>query len=143
MPCSARYFVTTAAGMPGFENAPDTSSPGVITVALIGSRSNDETGLREKPLERDFTVFVPTRVEDLHDLVEVFGDVQVVLRASFVDARKALPQMAGIKMSHVQINHCALTLTLLKLIYDGTRHDVPRATYAAMPGETRASTVGA
>src|SRR5512132_3891749 len=37
MPCSARYFVTTAAGMPGSENEPSTLSPGVITVALIGS----------------------------------------------------------------------------------------------------------
>ncbi len=36
-PCSARYRVTIAAGIPVFANLPDTSRPGVITVALIGS----------------------------------------------------------------------------------------------------------
>ena len=36
-PCSARYRVTIAAGMPVLANLPDTSSPGVMTVALIGS----------------------------------------------------------------------------------------------------------
>src|SRR5260370_25263672 len=37
-PCSARYRVAIDAGMPVLANLPDTSSPGVITVALIGSR---------------------------------------------------------------------------------------------------------
>src|SRR6266536_3607152 len=36
-PCSARYLVTMDAGMPDLANLPETSSPGVITVALIGS----------------------------------------------------------------------------------------------------------
>jgi hypothetical protein len=37
MPCSARYLVTIAAGMPVFANLPLTSSPGVMIVLLIGS----------------------------------------------------------------------------------------------------------
>ncbi len=37
-PCSARYLVTMAAGMPkSSAKSPSTSSPGVMTVALIGS----------------------------------------------------------------------------------------------------------
>ena len=36
-PCSARYLVTIDAGMPVLANLPDTSRPGVMIVALIGS----------------------------------------------------------------------------------------------------------
>src|SRR5262245_46671164 len=36
-PCSARYLVTIAAGMPVLANLPVTSSPGVTIVLLIGS----------------------------------------------------------------------------------------------------------
>jgi hypothetical protein len=38
MPCSARYLVTMAAGMPRSLNSPSTSRPGVMIVALIGSQ---------------------------------------------------------------------------------------------------------
>ena len=36
-PCSTRYRVTIDAGIPVLANLPETSSPGVISVALIGS----------------------------------------------------------------------------------------------------------
>ncbi|CFO30463.1 Uncharacterised protein [Bordetella pertussis] len=36
-PCSARYFDTSAAGMPLSPKLPDMSRPGVMMVALIGS----------------------------------------------------------------------------------------------------------
>src|SRR5205807_8161411 len=50
-PCSARYFVTIDAGMPVLANLPETSSPGVITVALIGSsmRSEEHTSELQSP----------------------------------------------------------------------------------------------
>src|SRR5437016_206908 len=55
---------------------------GAKQLALVGTRSNDETGLREKPLERDLTVFVPARIEDLHDLVGTHeeGDLRVWIK---------------------------------------------------------------
>ena len=46
--------MTTAAGMPGLENAPDTSRPGVMTVALIGSSMLKPGARSPKPCQRSF-----------------------------------------------------------------------------------------
>src|SRR5437660_7159247 len=48
-PCSARKRVTIEAGMPDFANLPDTSRPGVMTVALMGSRIVNPGARSPKP----------------------------------------------------------------------------------------------
>src|SRR6185436_6392891 len=58
MPCSARYLVTTAAGMPGLENEPETSSPGVMTVALIGSSMLKPGARSPKPCQRSLDLSI-------------------------------------------------------------------------------------
>ena len=46
--------MTTAAGMPGSENEPSTFSPGVITVALIGSSMLKPGAIAPKPCQSSF-----------------------------------------------------------------------------------------
>src|SRR4029078_7006759 len=53
-PCSARYLVTIEAGIPVLANLPDTSSPGVMIVALIGSRMLKPGARLPKPCHFSF-----------------------------------------------------------------------------------------
>src|SRR3546814_1954491 len=48
-PCSARYLVTSAAGIPVSANVPEISSPGVTMVALIGSSILNPSARSPKP----------------------------------------------------------------------------------------------
>ena len=49
-----RYLVTIDAGIPVFANLPETSRPGVITVALIGSRIVKPGAMLPKPCHFSF-----------------------------------------------------------------------------------------
>src|SRR5690606_15936938 len=48
-PCSARYFDTSAAGMPVSAKVPEISSPGVTMVALMGSSILNPSASGPKP----------------------------------------------------------------------------------------------
>ena len=54
-PCSERYLVTIAAGIPNSsEKSPSTSKPGVIIVALIGSNMLKPSAKLPNPCQRSF-----------------------------------------------------------------------------------------
>ncbi|MNT19821.1 hypothetical protein D3C72_1550990 [compost metagenome] len=58
MPCSARYLVTMAAGMPRSLNSPSTSRPGVMMVALIGSSRLKPSARSPKPCQRSLALSI-------------------------------------------------------------------------------------
>ena len=58
-PCSARYLVTIAAGMPNSsEKSPSTSKPGVMMVALIGSSILKPSARLPKPCQRSLALSI-------------------------------------------------------------------------------------
>lgn len=73
MPCSARYFVTMAAGMPDSLNLPSTSRPGVMMVALIGSSRLKSSARSPKPCQRSLALSIQASRSSMPSSDRSFG----------------------------------------------------------------------